>query len=59
MQKPGIRVEGVVNQGDRRSVWFDSGYAHGLPQNEKTEILVEVLPMFCCGSGGVLVVADE
>ena len=59
LQKPGTRVEAVVNQFDRRSFWFDSGYACGLPQNEKTEIILEVLPMFRCGSGGVLVVADE
>ena len=59
LQKPGTRVEAVINQCNRRSFCFDSGYACGLPQNEKTEILVEVLPMFRCGSGGVLVVADE
>ena len=52
-QKPGTRVEAVVNQCDRRIVWFDSGYAYGLPQNEKPEILVEVLPMFRYESGCV------
>lgn len=58
-QKPCTRVEAIVTHCHRRSVWFDSGHACGSPQNEKTEILVEVLSMFRCGSGGVLVVAGE